>query len=64
MAKSGLAKGANKGHITETRERAARPSQSKGVSLTKQSVHRVKKDRVDGNGRGLRPFVAIIDDVV
>jgi hypothetical protein len=64
MAKSGLAKGANKGHITETRERAARPSQSKGVSLTKQSVERVKKDRVAGNGRGRRPFVAIIDDVV
>ena len=32
MARSGLAKGANKGHITETRERAARPSRSKGVS--------------------------------
>jgi hypothetical protein len=33
MAKSGLAKGANKGHITDAKERAARPSQSKGVSL-------------------------------
>ncbi len=33
MTRSGLAKGANKGHITEKRERIARPSQSKGVSL-------------------------------
>lgn len=32
MAKNGLAKGANKGYITETRERAARPSSSRGVS--------------------------------
>lgn len=32
MARSGLAKGANKGHITEQRERAPRPSRSKGVS--------------------------------
>eukprot|EP00970_Alexandrium_tamarense_P012624 scaffold3010_cov198-Alexandrium_tamarense.AAC.8 len=30
MARSGFAKGANKGHITEQKERAARPSQSKG----------------------------------
>ena len=34
MARSGLAKGANKGHITEQRERAPRPSRSKGVSRT------------------------------
>lgn len=33
MAKSGLAKGANKGHITDAKERVARPSQSKGVSF-------------------------------
>merc|ERR1740115_227795 len=30
MAKSGFAKGNNKGHITQVRERAARPSRSRG----------------------------------
>ena len=34
MARSGIAKGANKGHVTEQREVAARPSRSKGVSST------------------------------
>ena len=37
MTRSGLAKGANKGHITEQRERVARPSQSKGVSVHNSS---------------------------
>ena len=32
MARTGIAQGANKGHVTEQRERAARPSRSKGVS--------------------------------
>ena len=33
MARSGLAKGANSGHITEVIERKPKPSQRKGVSL-------------------------------
>lgn len=33
MARSGLAKGANSGHITDVVERKAKPSHRKGVSL-------------------------------
>jgi len=36
MAKSGLAKGANSGHITEVIERKPKPSNRKGVSLIVQ----------------------------
>lgn len=32
MARNGIAKGANKGFVTEERVRKAKPSQSKGVS--------------------------------
>ena len=60
MAKSGLAKGANKGHITETRERAARPSQSRGRLGKRTALCREIAREVSG----LSPYERRILDMI
>merc|ERR1712194_822616 len=60
MAKSGFAKGINKGHITEVRERVARPSQSKGKLGKRTALCREIAREV----AGLSPYERRILDMI
>lgn len=60
MARSGLAKGINKGHITTVRERAPRPSQSKGKIGKRTALCREIAREV----AGLAPYERRILDMI
>ncbi|KAL3795836.1 hypothetical protein ACHAW5_008887 [Stephanodiscus triporus] len=60
MARSGLAKGANKGHITEQRERAPRPSRTKGKIGKRTALCREIAREV----AGLAPYERRILDMI
>eukprot|EP00581_Thalassiosira_minuscula_P018087 CAMPEP_0183711556 /NCGR_PEP_ID=MMETSP0737-20130205/7033_1 /TAXON_ID=385413 /ORGANISM="Thalassiosira miniscula, Strain CCMP1093" /LENGTH=106 /DNA_ID=CAMNT_0025940099 /DNA_START=55 /DNA_END=375 /DNA_ORIENTATION=+ len=60
MARSGIAQGANKGHITEQRERAPRPSQSKGKLGKRTALCREIAREV----AGLSPYERRILDMI
>lgn len=44
MARSGYAKGANKGHVTEQKERPARPAAKKMVRVYKKHREKWRKE--------------------
>ncbi|KAL3764144.1 hypothetical protein ACHAWU_003956 [Discostella pseudostelligera] len=60
MTRSGLAKGANKGHITEQKERVARPSRSKGKLGKRTALCREIAREV----AGLAPYERRILDMI